>query len=149
MNRKMKNMIVQKVRNITMTKHPPCCLVGSIKMALFDKNLSSKGIKKRMIPVCYSDKKLELQLTPVSVYLQAYMMSNEHPASVFLTAEDVKYLCSSVRMLTTPSKVCLLLLDTQILRLAPMAEENSRKGIRTNFVAKTVDLLQREYAVLV
>lgn len=106
-------------------------------------------MRNERIPMDYHDKKLELQATTVSAYLQEYMIPKDQCASLFFTAADAKFVRSVVFIVATLFDLRALLLEAQILELAATAEKDSRQSIwKSYYTGKRAELFHRGYAVL-
>lgn len=104
--------------------------------AALDENVWSEWMKNDRITMDYRDEKLEPQFMSMSAYLQASMKPKDHRASVFFTAADVKYARSVVFMVATPSELHEFFSRAQNLKLAAVAEENSKHGIWRAYLAE-------------
>lgn len=77
----------------------------------------------------YQDKKLKLQLTSESAYLQACVVPTEHHARVLSTAADAKFACRVVRIVANLFQLRSILLKVSISDLDARAEKKSSQGI--------------------
>lgn len=119
------------------------------KHAPLKQKLSSEQMKNQKRVVAYREKKMELQFTYSSSYLQTRMILKDCLASAFLIAADVKFLGSVFCMFATLSKLSLLLPEVQVLEVPAMAREKSRQGIwRTYFAGNRAKMVHCRCAVV-
>lgn len=81
------------------------------EQAPFEEKVLSERMKTRRIPMNYCGYILERQLTSVSLYLQAGILSKNHREIVLFTAVDVKFLRRVTFKVPTLSELRLNLLE--------------------------------------
>lgn len=101
---------------------------GVRKQTLFEESDLIELMRTERIPVDYRDKKRDLQFKSALAYLQAGMIPNGHREKCFYTTTDAKFFFSVVCMVSTLSELRSIFREAQILKLAAVAEEKSRKG---------------------
>lgn len=95
------------------------------EQAPFEEESSSESMRKESTPVDYRNKKLELQLASVPVYLQACLKPKDYCASVVFREADVKFICSIDFIVATFFKLLSFLPKAKILKLNASAKKRT------------------------
>lgn len=91
--------------------------------------VSFKQMRSERYSVDYRNKKLELQFTHVSAYLQACVIPEDHQGSLVVIVTDLKFFRSVFYMVVTLSARRPLLFGDKYLMPAAMDDGKSRQGI--------------------